>query len=78
LNRLRSEPPREITQKSHGISSLDDFLPDDLSIEIARVEEAMLVAAGELRFEEAAVLRDTLQNLQRQTVAPTDGLISVE
>jgi excinuclease ABC subunit B len=78
LNRLRSEPPREITQKSHGISSLDDFLPDDLSLEIARVEEAMLLAAGELRFEEAAVLRDTLQNLQRQTIAPTDGLISVE
>ncbi|HEY5266809.1 MAG TPA: excinuclease ABC subunit UvrB [Acidimicrobiales bacterium] len=78
LNRLRSEPPREITQKSHGISSLDDFLPDDLSLEIARVEEAMLLAAGELRFEEAAVLRDTLQNLQRQGVAPSDGLISVE
>ncbi|HEY5104775.1 MAG TPA: excinuclease ABC subunit UvrB [Acidimicrobiales bacterium] len=78
LNRLRSEPPREITQKSHGISSLDGFLPDDLSLEIARVEEAMLLAAGELRFEEAAVLRDTLQNLQRQTVASSDGLISVE
>jgi len=78
LNRLRSEPAREITQKSHGISSLDDFLPDDLSLEIARVEEAMLLAAGELRFEEAAVLRDTLQNLQRQSVAPSDGLISVE
>ena len=78
LNRLRSEPPREITQKSHGISSLDDFLPDDLSLEIARVEEAMLLAAGELRFEEAAVLRDTLQNLQRQTIAPSDGLIGAE
>ncbi|HVB50267.1 MAG TPA: excinuclease ABC subunit UvrB [Acidimicrobiales bacterium] len=78
LNRLRSEPPREITQKSHGISSLDDFLPDDLSLEIARVEEAMLLAAGELRFEEAAVLRDTLQNLQRQTIAPGDGLMSAE
>jgi excinuclease ABC subunit B len=78
LNRLRSEPAREVTQKSHGISSLDDSLPDDLSLEIARVEEAMLLAAGELRFEEAAVLRDTLQNLQRQTVAPSDGLISVE
>ena len=50
----------------HGISSLDDVLPDDLSLEIARVEEAMLLAARELRFEEAAVLRDTLQTLQRQ------------
>jgi excinuclease UvrABC helicase subunit UvrB len=60
------------------VAALDDFLPDDLSLEIARVEEAMLIAAGELRFEEAAVLRDTLQNLQRQTVAPVDSLSSVE
>jgi excinuclease ABC subunit B len=78
LNRLRSESPREVTSKLHGISSLDDFLPDDLSLEIARVEEAMLLAASELRFEEAAVLRDTLQNLQRQAVSTSDGLIHVE
>jgi excinuclease ABC subunit B len=75
LNRLRSEPAREVTSKVHGISSLDDFLPDDLSLEIARVEEAMLVAASELRFEEAAVLRDTLQNLQRQVTSPSVGLV---
>jgi excinuclease UvrABC helicase subunit UvrB len=67
-----------VTSKLHGISSLDDFLPDDLSLEIARVEEAMLLAASELRFEEAAVLRDTLQNLQRQAVSTSDGLIHVE
>src|ERR1700677_554627 len=78
LNRLRSEPARDVTSKVHGISSLDDFLPDDLSLEIARVEEAMLLAAGELRFEEAAVLRDTQQNLHRQAVSPRDGLIHVE
>jgi excinuclease ABC subunit B len=76
LNRLRSEAPREVLSKVHGISSLDGMLPDDLSLEIARVEEAMLVAANELRFEEAAVLRDTLQNLQRQLVAPSAGLIN--
>jgi excinuclease ABC subunit B len=75
LNRLRSEPAREVTSKLHGVSSLDDFLPDDLSLEIARVEEAMLLAASELRFEEAAVLRDTLQNLQRQVVSPSVGLV---
>ena len=75
LNRLRSEPVREVTSKLHGVSSLDDFLPDDLSLEIARVEEAMLLAASELRFEEAAVLRDTLQNLQRQVVSPSVGLV---
>jgi excinuclease ABC subunit B len=78
LNRLRSEPAREVTSKVHGIASLDEVLPDDLSLEIARVEEAMLVAASELRFEEAALLRDTLQNLQRQSLAPVDSLISVE
>ncbi|HEY2631182.1 MAG TPA: excinuclease ABC subunit UvrB [Solirubrobacteraceae bacterium] len=78
LNRLRSESPREVISKVHGISSLDGVLPDDLSLEIARVEAAMLQSARDLRFEEAAVLRDTLQNLQRQTVANADGLISVE
>jgi excinuclease ABC subunit B len=78
LNRLRSESPRELISKVHGVAALDDFLPDDLSLEIARVEEAMLIAAGELRFEEAAVLRDTLQNLQRQVLAPVDSLSELE
>jgi hypothetical protein len=54
LGRLRSEHMPEPANKVHGISSLEDMLPDDLSLEIARVEKAMLVAASELRFEEAA------------------------
>jgi excinuclease ABC subunit B len=66
LGRLRSETMPEPVNKVHGISSLEDMLPDDLSLEIARVEKAMLVAAGELRFEEAAALRDILHSLQRQ------------
>jgi excinuclease ABC subunit B len=78
LNRLRSEAPREVLSKVHGISSLDDMLPDDLSLEIARVEEAMLAAARDLRFEEAALLRDTLQNLQRQMVAPIESFLAEE
>jgi excinuclease ABC subunit B len=78
LNRLRSEAPREVLSKVHGISSLDDMLPDDLSLEIARVEEAMLTAARDLRFEEAALLRDTLQNLQRQMVAPIESFLAEE
>src|SRR5487761_387299 len=69
LGRLRSEAPIEPTNKSHGISSLEGGLPDDLNLEIARVEEAMLRAAHELRFEEAAALRDILHTLQRQGVA---------
>jgi excinuclease UvrABC helicase subunit UvrB len=39
---------------------------DDLNIESARVEDAMLTAASELRFEEAAALRDYLHTLQIQ------------
>jgi excinuclease ABC subunit B len=66
LGRLRSESVPEPANKVHGVSSLEDMLPDDLSLEIARVEKAMLVAAGELRFEEAAALRDILHSLQRQ------------
>ena len=78
LNRLRSESPREVTSRVHGVASLDEVRPDDLSIEIARVEEAMLGAARDLRFEEAAVLRDALQNLHRQAIGPVDSLSVVE
>jgi excinuclease ABC subunit B len=66
LGRLRSETMPEPANKVHGVSSLEEMLPDDLSLEIARVEKAMLVAAGDLRFEEAAALRDILHSLQRQ------------
>jgi excinuclease ABC subunit B len=76
LGRLRSESMPEPSNKSHGISSLEAMLPDDLSLEITRVEKAMLLAAGELRFEEAAALRDILHSLQRQGVAtPVDELV---
>jgi excinuclease ABC subunit B len=66
LGRLRSESMPEPANKVHGVSSLEDMLPDDLSLEIAKVEKAMLLAARELRFEEAAALRDILHSLQRQ------------
>jgi excinuclease ABC subunit B len=66
LGRLRSETAVEPLNKVHGISSLEDRLPDDLNLEIARVEKAMLAAARDLLFEEAAVLRDYLQTLHRQ------------
>ncbi len=67
LNRLRSDagPSRERAPEFVG---LEGSLPDDLSREIARVEAAMLEAARELRFEEAATLRDLLHTLQRQGV----------
>jgi excinuclease ABC subunit B len=75
LGRLRSESAPEPTNRSHGISSLEGALPDDLNIELARVEKAMLTAAAELRFEEAAALRDYLHTLQRQGLdSAIDGL----
>jgi len=74
LGRLRSESPVEPSNKSHGVSSLETMMPDDLSLEIGRVEAAMLLAASELRFEEAAALRDILHTLQRQGV----GVSSLE
>ena len=66
LGRLRSEVAPEPTNKVHGISSLEAIASDDLNLEIARVEEAMLAAAEQLRFEEAAALRDYLHTLQIQ------------
>ena len=68
LGRLRSETAPEPKNKSHGVSSLEGNLPDDYNLEIARVEEAMLQAAKDLRFEEAASLRDYLVTLQRQGI----------
>jgi excinuclease ABC subunit B len=66
LGRLRSEVAPEPTNKVHGVSSLEAIASDDLNLEIARVEEAMLTAAEQLRFEEAAALRDYLHTLQIQ------------
>jgi excinuclease ABC subunit B len=79
LGRLRSDSMPHPVNRVHGISSLEDRLPDDLSLELARIEAAMLDAAKDLRFEEAAALRDVLHNLQRQGVdasldEPSSGL----
>jgi excinuclease ABC subunit B len=75
LGRLRSETAIEPLNRVHGVSSLEDRLPDDLNLEIARVEKAMLAAARDLLFEEAAVLRDYLQTLHRQGLeADLEGL----
>jgi len=71
LGRLRSESAPEPENTVHGISSLEGLKHDDLSLEIAKIEKAMLQAADELRFEEAAALRDILHSLQRQGVEPS-------
>jgi excinuclease ABC subunit B len=66
LGRLRSDSAPSPSNTVHGITSLEGVASDDLGLEIARIEEAMLTAAAELRFEEAAALRDMLHSLQRQ------------
>ncbi len=77
LGRLRSESPATPTNRSHGVTSLEEPLSDDLNIEITRVEQAMLDAARELRFEEAAALRDLLHTLLRQNLeASFDELLT--
>ena len=68
LSRLRSEPAPIPSNRVHGVASLEGAWPDDLSQEMARVEKAMLIAADELRFEEAAALRDLLHTLQRHSL----------
>lgn len=68
LSRLRSEPAPIPNNRVHGVASLEGAWPDDLSQEMARVEKAMLMAADELRFEEAAALRDLLHTLQRHSL----------
>jgi len=77
LGRLRSESAPESVNKVHGVTSLQEPLSDDLNLEITRVEEAMLEAARELRFEEAATLRDLLHSLLRQGLEQSfDELLS--
>ncbi len=77
LGRLRSDSAPEPHNKVHGITSLEEPLSDDINLEITRVEEAMLAAARELRFEEAATLRDILHGLLRQGLEQSfDELLS--
>jgi len=65
LNRLRAPTPRTsaIVATADAVS---DAILGDLDAEIARVEKEMLLAASELRFEEAAALRDLLHELHVQ------------
>jgi excinuclease ABC subunit B len=64
LGRLRSSSPRDSGPIATALRG--DAVLDDMSQEIDRVETAMLRAASDLRFEEAAALRDVLHELQSQ------------
>jgi excinuclease ABC subunit B len=65
LSRLRT-PSREPVLASPAL--LKDAVLEDLDQEMVRVEGEMLRAARELRFEEAAALRDVLHELQAQRI----------
>ncbi|NNN03634.1 MAG: excinuclease ABC subunit UvrB [Acidimicrobiaceae bacterium] len=71
LNRLRSETA------SAPVVQATPMFADDLEREMARVEEAMLEAARELRFEEAAALRDYLHTLHAQGLDARD-IVEIE
>jgi len=64
LGRLRSSSTREPVARIPSLQR--DAVLDDMSQEIARVEKEMLLAARDLRFEEAAALRDVLHELRLQ------------
>ncbi len=73
LSRLRNEDAPRPASPTRALTTLEPTPPDDLSREMNRVETAMREAAADLRFEEAATLRDLLHELQRQAIA--DGLL---
>ncbi len=72
LGRLRSAPAAAHTSNAAPLSSLSSPTPDDVSLEVARLEQEMLRAAEELRFEEAAALRDLMHELTRQSIGGDD------
>ncbi len=64
LSRLRSEPAARPARRATVPVLEEPPAPVDAA-EIARIEAAMLEAARDLRFEEAAALRDALYSLRR-------------
>src|SRR6202023_1197635 len=52
-------------RRRRGTPQTDELAPDELSKLAVELEEEMLLAASELRFEYAARLRDELRELRR-------------
>ena len=73
LGRLRSSPARG---KKTGVEDVLSLALADDEMEMARIEEAMLLAAADLRFEEAAALRDALSNM-REAVSDEEAAVGV-
>ena len=55
-----------------------DLAPDELEKAIIEIEEEMLAAAEDLRFEYAARLRDELRDLTRQREALREAGLQIE
>lgn len=61
LGRLRSASPVATSDSPKRLTLSDQ----ELDVEVARLTKAMLEAAEEMRFEEAAALRDEIHSIQR-------------
>ena len=62
---MESNAPRKRRRTSAMIDGHTIESPEDLEKVIVSIEEEMLAAAEELRFEEAGRLRDELKELRR-------------
>ena len=62
---MESNAPRKRRRKSALLDGRTIESPEDLQRMIVSVEEEMLAAAEDLRFEEAGRLRDELKELRR-------------
>jgi excinuclease ABC subunit B len=76
----RGLPPRTAAQKAAATDAADDLLgelaglpPSELGSLVLRLEEEMKVAAKELRYEEAALLRDEIADLRLALAEEAEG-----
>jgi excinuclease ABC subunit B len=76
----RGLPPRSAAQKAAATGGADDLLgelaglpPSELVTLVLRLEDEMKVAAKELRYEEAALLRDEIADLRLALAEEAEG-----
>jgi excinuclease ABC subunit B len=76
----RGLPPRTAAQKAAATGGADDLLgelaglpPSELVTLVLRLEDEMKVAAKELRYEEAALLRDEIADLRLALAEEAEG-----
>jgi excinuclease ABC subunit B len=79
LGRMKYSDEQKRNAKGHKNDlSLGAVGLTDVDVEMDQVEEAMLLAASELRFEEAAVLRDRLHELELSVRETSSSKTTVE